>query len=131
MLSFVLLPNGNILDGTPFSEVMARIDDEVATPPDHYMINCVHARNFASAMSYLIDAEKARVIGLEANTSSKTPDELDKLEEIDTQTPEDFGRDVWALRHSVGSRYLAGCCGSGTEHIEALVENAMRELNAA
>lgn len=134
MLSFVVLPDGTLLDGTPFGEAIARIDDDVADPPVHYMVNCVHARNYARAHAEMVKTHPdaaARVIGLEANTSAKTPEELDVLEDIDTQTPADFGREVWALRKSTGARYLGGCCGTGTEHIEALAREVVGDLMAA
>ena len=72
----------------------------------------------------------ARVFGLEANTSRLTPEELDNREELDTESPEDFGRQVWALKASHGAHYLGGCCGSGTEHIEALAKEATASLAA-
>lgn len=124
MLSFVVLPSGTLLDGTPFGDAIARIDDEAPRPPDHFMVNCVHARNYASAMATLAPEAAARVIGLEANTSPLTPEELDNSEEVHTEAPEVFGPQVWALRESTGARYLAGCCGSGTAHIEALARAA-------
>ena len=36
MLSFVLLPSGTLLDGTPLGDAIARIDDEVSRPPEHH-----------------------------------------------------------------------------------------------
>jgi len=51
-------------------------------------------------------AAAARVTGLHANTSAKSP--------------EDFGANMWALRQQPGVRLLGGCCGTSTEHIDAL-----------
>lgn len=133
-LSFVLRPNGNILDGTPMGEVVERIDSGVSRPPDVYLVNCVHASVYAKAYDAIARTHPGaarRIVGLEANTSALSPEELDALDEIATQTPEDFGREVWALHRTTGARYLGGCCGSGTEHIEALAENAVRELAPA
>ena len=129
MLSFVVLPSGTLLDGTPFGEAIERIDNEVSVPPTHFMVNCVHAVNYRRALDEMAKSHPgaaARIIGLEANTSPKTPDELDESEEIQTEAPEDFGRQVWALRDT-GARYLTGCCGSGTEHIAALARTASRD----
>ena len=130
MLSFVLPASGTLLDGTPLGDAIARIDDGVSRPPEHHLINCVHAENFEMGMSTVPTDRAARVLGLEANTSKLTPEELDNREEVDTETPEDFGRQVWALRASHGARYLGGCCGSGTEHIEALAKEATSSLAA-
>jgi homocysteine S-methyltransferase len=130
MLSFVVLPSGTLLDGTPFGEAIDRIDNEVAVPPVHFMVNCVHAVNYRRAIEQMGRTHPdavGRVAGLDANTSPKTPDELDELDEVETEAPEDFGRTVWALRDT-GARYLAGCCGSGTEHIAALARAAAADL---
>ena len=127
ILSFVVLPTGTLLDGTPFGDAITRIDDTVTRPPDHYMVNCVHARNYAKAFQIMRKTHPsacARVIGLEANTSVLTPEELDNRAEVDTQEPDEFGAEVWSLRATTGARYLAGCCGSGTEHIDALAQYA-------
>lgn len=130
-LSFVLRPDGTILDGTPMADVVDRIDSTVSRPPDVYLVNCVHASIYARAHAAIRGQNPSaaeRIVGLEANTSALSPEELDALDEIDTQTPEDFGRQVWSLHRSTGARYLGGCCGSGTEHIEALARAATGDL---
>jgi len=125
ILSFVVRPNGSILDGTPLAEVIDRIDSEIAQAPTHYMCNCVHPSIYRAAMATLPTELSKRVVGLEANTSAKSPEELDGLEEIDTQAPSDFGRELWRLHKSTGARYLGGCCGTSTEHIVELANHAL------
>ncbi|MDU8909910.1 homocysteine S-methyltransferase family protein [Aestuariicoccus sp. MJ-SS9] len=123
VLSFVIRADGTLLDGTPLDRATAAIDDAVPRPPEGYNINCVHASVFASAMGTVRARDPAaaeRVLGIDANTSAKTPEELDGLDEIDTEAPRDFGRNVFALRAVFGTRYLGGCCGSTTEHMAEL-----------
>ncbi|WP_193367722.1 homocysteine S-methyltransferase family protein [Pelagibius marinus] len=123
VLSFVVRPEGTLLDGTPLDEAIARIDNETPRAPAHYNVNCVHASVFAAAIAATRDRRPeaaARILGLDANTSAKTPEELEGLTELDTEAPEDFGRNVWDLSKTCGTVYLGGCCGSGTAHIEAL-----------
>jgi homocysteine S-methyltransferase len=123
ILSFVIRNDGCILDGTRLDRAIDTIDDETPRPPASYNINCVHASVFAAALSALRARNPAaadRVVGIDANTSAKTPEELDGLAEVDTEAPDDFGRNVYALREEFGISYLAGCCGSSTEHIAAL-----------
>ncbi len=123
ILSFVVRRDGTLLDGTPLDEAVARIDNEIPRAPAHYNVNCVHASVFAAAMAATrarSPQDAARILGLDANTSAKTPEELEGLEELETEDPEDFGRNVWELNKSCGTVYLGGCCGSSTEHIEAL-----------
>jgi homocysteine S-methyltransferase len=133
-LSFVALRDGTMLDGTPIEQAVARIDDAVARPPDSYNLNCVHTSVFAAALNAAgarDTAATARFKGLEANTSAKTPEELEGLEELDTEAPEDFGSGLWAVHQAFGTCYLGGCCGTSTEHIEAFARcraNALEQV---
>ena len=122
-ISFVLRPDGTLLDGSSLSEVIDQIDNETSRPPHSYAANCVHASVFASAMRVAARQNPraaGRVTELNANTSAKTPEELEGLEEIDTEDPRDFGTNLARLYAEFGTRSLGGCCGSSTEHIEAL-----------
>ena len=126
-LSFVIRGDGSILDGTPLADAVAQIDDETEHPPTCYQVNCVHASVYRAALIGLAaTAPEAavRITGLDANTSAKSPEELEGLEELDTEAPEDFGEQVWALHGETGATYLGGCCGSSTAHIEALARHA-------
>jgi homocysteine S-methyltransferase len=128
VISFVVGRDGTLLDGTPLDQAVVDIDDAVERPPASYNINCVHTSVFAAAMSVIrarSPAAAERVLGIDANTSAKTPEELDGLQEIDTEAPEDFGRNVFALHGKVGICYLGGCCGSSTEHIAQLAEQCV------
>jgi homocysteine S-methyltransferase len=128
VISFVVRRDGTLLDGTSLDQAIIDIDNAVERPPASYNINCVHTSVFAAAMSVIRarnPAAAARVLGIDANTSAKTPEELDGLEEIDTETPEDFGRNVFALHEETGICYLAGCCGSSTEHIAQLAKQCV------
>jgi homocysteine S-methyltransferase len=104
-----------------------RIDDETQRPPANYNVNCVHASVFAAAMDVASARNPMaanRISGLDANTSAKTPEELDGLAELDTEAPADFGNNVWPLNAKYGVVYLGGCCGTSTEHIDALARCA-------
>ena len=123
VLSFVIRRDGSILDGTPLDLAIDTIDEELHNPPTNYAVNCVHASVFSAAYTAIHDRNARaaeRVVGIDANTSAKTPDELDGLTEIDTEAPADFGKNVAALHEMFGISYLGGCCGSSTEHIAAL-----------
>jgi len=125
VLSFVIRRDGCILDGTPLDLAIETIDDERHRPPANYAINCVHTSVFSTALSAIHDRNALaaeRVLGIDANTSAKTPEELDGLKGIDTEAPEDFGKNVAELNEKFGITYLGGCCGSSTEHIAALAK---------
>lgn len=125
VLSFVIRRDGCILDGTPLELAIDTIDEEMQHPPAGYAVNCVHTSVFSTAYTTIHDRNvqaAERILGIDANTSAKTPEELDGLTEIDTEAPDDFGKNVAALHEIFGIAYLGGCCGSSTEHIAALAQ---------
>ncbi|SLN34467.1 Homocysteine S-methyltransferase [Roseovarius albus] len=125
LLSFVIRRDGNILDGTSLDEAIDVIDNESIAPPTHYAINCVHTSVFSAVYANIHDCNPSvaeRILGIDANTSAKTPEELDGLDEIDTEAPVEFGKNVFALHQHLGIKCLGGCCGSSTEHIAELAQ---------
>ncbi|WP_170337290.1 homocysteine S-methyltransferase family protein [Ruegeria arenilitoris] len=123
VLSFVIRPDGCILDGTPTDIAIDVIDNETQRPPSNYAINCVHASVFSSTYRTAYDRYQSaaqRIVGFDANSSAKTPEELEGLDEIDTEAPEDFGENLASLHQLFGISYLGGCCGSSTSHISSL-----------
>jgi homocysteine S-methyltransferase len=119
ILSFVLLPEGTLLDATPLSEAIDRIDASVRPAPLCYMANCVHPDRFEAALAVCPDASR-RLTGLQANASRLSPADLDGLGRLDTEEPEQFGRAMLRAHEHWGTRILGGCCGTGPEHIAAI-----------
>ena len=125
-LSFVIRSDGTVLDGTPLGQAFDRIDQAVATPPAGYYVNCVHPTILLSALDTLSscrdDAPLRRLVGFHANTSARSPEELDGLEEIEAEDPQTFATLMREVHDRHGIKILGGCCGSGTEHIRCLAE---------
>ena len=119
IVSFVVRPDGTVLDGTPLRDAIELIDSTTATAPAGYGVNCVHPSVLAPALAATGDAA-GRVAYYQANASALSPDELDGRDELDADEPETLA----AAMHEVGVRFgiraLGGCCGTGTAHIEAL-----------
>ncbi len=123
--SFLIDGAGRLLDGTLLEVALGAIDREVAPAPTGYMINCVHHSALRSALAGLPAGARERLAGLQANTSAKSPEELDGLAELDTEPPEAFGRALAELHREYGLRILGGCCGSDGSHIRALAADLM------
>jgi homocysteine S-methyltransferase len=119
ILSFVLLPEGTLLDAAPLAEAISRIDATVRPAPLCYMANCVHPDRFEAALA-TCPAAARRLIGLQANTSRLTPAELDGLGRLDAEAPEPFAAAMLRVHERYGTRILGGCCGTGPEHIAAI-----------
>ncbi len=129
-LSFVLRPSGALLDGTPLHQAIAMIDAAADPKPLFYMANCVHPTVFESAFAAAISQSPSvgtRVIGLQANTSTKSPEELDKRVALDGTAPEPFANAMVGLHHWFGTKILGGCCGTDNRHIAAIARRIGRE----
>jgi homocysteine S-methyltransferase len=97
VLSFVLRANGTLLDGVPVAEAIDRIDNEVDPAPTAYLANCVHPDNLLLALGaaeFTVPGVCNRLVGLQGNTSRKTPEELDNSPQLETDDPEAFARAV-------------------------------------
>jgi len=125
ILSFVVRPNGTLLDETSLNDAISTIDALNEQRPLGYMVNCVHPTVFQSAISNednASDLVRKRMLGLQANTSLRRPEELDGLEELETEEPDNFADMMVRVHLSLGSRILGGCCGTDDRHIRALVK---------
>ncbi len=125
IVSFVLRPQGTLLDNTPLKEAIATIDEKVSPKPLVYLANCTHASFFRSAISHQHNASplvRQRIIGLLANTAALEPEALDNSENLVSEKPEAFGRDMARLKEDFGLKLLGGCCGTDERHIAALAD---------
>lgn len=135
-LSFVIRPDGTVLDGTLLDQAFDRIDQVVATPPTGYYVNCVHPSVLLTALESLrMDPERShtldRLVGFHANTSARSPEELDALAEIETEEPRIFAAMMREIHERHGLKILGGCCGSGPEHIEHLARELRESVNTS
>lgn len=123
VISFVVRPEGTLLDGTPLKEAVAAIDATVTPQPVGYLINCTHAAFARSALMHAVHSSaqvRQRVVGLLANTAALSPEELNDSDHLVEEDPETFGQSVAALHRDLGLRILGGCCGTDDRHIRAL-----------
>jgi homocysteine S-methyltransferase len=123
IVSVVVRRSGSLLDGTPIDEALSRVDEHVCPRPLGYSVNCVHNSTLDTALRTPAGRralDTGRLLGLQANTSARSPEELDGSDELDGETPEDFASGMCALRKQFGLRMLGGCCGTDASHIAAL-----------
>jgi homocysteine S-methyltransferase len=123
LMSFIVRPDGCLLDRTPLEEIIHRIDDTVTPPPLGYLVNCVHHTVFRDAIHSmrLRGGESVRFpLGLQANTSAKTPEELEGSACLEIEDPSVFAEGMVQLRQTMKLKVLGGCCGTDDRHIRAL-----------
>lgn len=123
MLSFVVYDDGTVLDGTPLGRAMEIVDDSAFTPPLGYAINCVHPEIFSKAMLALERENKfygQRILSYQANTANLRPEELNDAADLITEEPDLLANLMMNAQHSFHTKFMGGCCGTDTRHIEQL-----------
>lgn len=123
MLSFVIRKNGNLLDGTSLALAIETIDNAGPKAPTGYAINCVHPTIFKDGMAALERHSTTltkRILSFQANTSAREPEELDNLEELETEDPKKLAGMIVSAYQRFHTPFFGGCCGTDTRHIERL-----------
>jgi S-methylmethionine-dependent homocysteine/selenocysteine methylase len=121
VISFVIDRSGKVLDGTPLTEAVYIIDQEAARPPAGYMVNCVYP-TFIKAEEQP-QALFSRLIGIQANGSSKDHAQLDGSEELQQDPLPDWGASMMRLNRDFGVKILGGCCGTDHTYLRYLTES--------
>ncbi len=121
-ISFVIDRSGNVLDGTPLSNAIEFIDNEIDQPPLGYMINCAYP-TFLS-QSNQPPEKLTRLIGFQGNASSLDHADLDGAKEIKMNDTAEWGETMLELHRQWGIKILGGCCGTNTEHLKYIVANS-------
>jgi S-methylmethionine-dependent homocysteine/selenocysteine methylase len=121
IISFVINRNGNVLDGTGLSEAIDFIDSNTSIKPLGYMVNCA----YPSFLSAELQPEElfARLIGCQANASSLNHCELDNSDALSVDEVSEWGDAMLGLNREYGIKILAGCCGTGREHLRYIVDH--------
>lgn len=123
ILSFVIRPDGALLDGTPLGEALTVLDAHLTPRPAGYMFNCVHPVHVRRVLIFTFNYSRAlaaRILGLQGNASKKSPEQLDGSPALDSQDPDAFAGDMLALQKEFGLKILGGCCGTNQHHIRSI-----------
>ena len=122
VISFVINRHAQVLDGTPLKTAIQHIDDRVTKPPTGYMVNCVYPTFLRAA-----DQEPgffSRLIGIQANSSSKDHDQLDGSAVLQQDSMTDWGAQMLELHTGYGVKILGGCCGTDKNYLNYIANNA-------
>lgn len=123
VISFVTGGDGSVLDGTPLQDAILAIDGCVGRKPIGFMVNCVHPSPFRKTFQKTMihsPGAASRVFGLQANTSPRSPSELDGLPYLETEDPSVLADSMIRLHEDFGLKVLGGCCGTDGRHITQL-----------
>jgi len=121
IISFVISRDGLVLDGSRLEDAIDLIDSGRGSPPLGYMINCAYP-------SFLCPEEQpqavfSRLIGYQANASSLDHHELDNSAMLKADDVNEWGDWMLDLHRRFGMKILGGCCGTGREHLQYIVDH--------
>ena len=118
-ISFTVETDGRLPSGEPLGAAIERTDSETDRFAAYFMINCAPPTHFEAAVG---DGDwRQRVLGLRANASTMSHEELDNSEELDDGDPDDLSRRYVRLREQLPElQVLGGCCGTDDRHVRAI-----------
>ncbi|MCW2996740.1 MAG: Homocysteine S-methyltransferase [Solirubrobacterales bacterium] len=129
IISFTVQTDGRLPDGSTLGDAIAAVDAVTDSPIKGFMVNCAHPSHFDHVLRDG-GAWRERIIGLRANASRMSHDELDAAEELDAGDPEDLAGRYVAVGESLPRlTTLGGCCGTDHRHVAAIA-SAWRDAGA-
>ena len=121
IISFVINRKAQVLDGTPLIDAINTIDNNLATPPLGYMVNCVYPTFVCPEKQP--PALFKRLLGIQANSSSLDHSQLDGATILHQDDLQHWGNNMLRLNEAFGVKILGGCCGTDNTYLQYLVDN--------
>jgi S-methylmethionine-dependent homocysteine/selenocysteine methylase len=119
-ISFTLETDGRLPSGQALGGAIQQVDEETASGPAYYMINCAHPIHFTDVLDPGAPWV-ARIGGLRANASTMSHAELDEATELDEGDPDDLAARHAELKTLLPAlNVLGGCCGTDHRHVGAI-----------
>lgn len=123
IISFTILKNGCLVDGTPLSDAIQFIDEKTQFAPLCYMTNCIHPTLVYEALSQPFnrtDNVRKRFLGIQANTSPLPYAQLDHARDLKTSAPKALAESILQLQELAALKIFGGCCGTDDRHMREI-----------
>lgn len=131
VISFTVETDACLITGETIEKAIKAVDDATDSAPAYYMINCAHPTHFAHCLQSGEDWVK-RIVGIRANASKCSHEELDNSEELDIGNPEELAGEYRALTDRLPHiTVVGGCCGTDVRHIRAIAQHQYGDLRQA
>jgi homocysteine S-methyltransferase len=127
IVSFTVETDGRLPNGASLRTGIEQVDAETDGAAAGFMINCAHPTLFTDALEPGEWLE--RIVGVRANASTMSHEELDAAEELDAGDPVDLAQRYRALLDELPAlSVLGGCCGTDDRHIGAIADACLPRL---
>lgn len=130
IISFMIREDGKLIDGTTIHEAILAIDNATKRKPLCYMTNCVHPKVVFKALSQAYNKTtivQQRFKGIQGNTSTLSPEELDNCCDLKTSDPCSFSYDMVKLYENFNLKIFGGCCGTDDRHMNEIARKLKSE----
>lgn len=123
-ISFTVETNGRLPGGQSIAAAIEQVDEATDNGPAYYMINCAHPTHFED---HLPDAPLShRIMGIRANASTMSHEELDNSDILDDGDPPLLGTQYTTLQSRLPRlTVFGGCCGTDHRHLDAICSSCV------
>jgi S-methylmethionine-dependent homocysteine/selenocysteine methylase len=131
IISFMVRKDGCLIDGTSIADAIKIIDQNVSPQPVCYMANCIHPLNLILALENefnLTAPQLTRFLGIQANSSSLSPEELNNCGILKQEDYDDMVDEMGYLMNKYNFKILGGCCGTNDVFLNKLAVK-LKECN--
>jgi homocysteine S-methyltransferase len=126
VIGFTVETDGRLPSGDSIEQAIDAVDDATDGAALAFMINCAHPSHFADALPE--GSARNRIQALRANASSKSHEELDASETLDSGDPDDLAARYVGLRRELPAlEVLGGCCGTDIRHVTAICDACLAD----
>jgi len=121
VIGFTVETDGRLPSGDSIEQAIDAVDNATDGAALAFMINCAHPTHFADALPE--GRARNRIQALRANASTKSHDQLDASETLDSGDPDDLAARYAGLRRELPAlEVLGGCCGTDIRHVTAICD---------
>ena len=125
IISFTIRQDGRLIDGTTIDSAIRCIDRHVNHRPLCYMTNCVHPDILSLALSHDFNRTvnvRSRFLGLQANASPLSYEELDGSQDLKCSDPISLAQSMYHVKRKFNLRILGGCCGTDGNYLREIAK---------
>jgi homocysteine S-methyltransferase len=121
VVGFTVETDGRLPSGLSIEDAIEAVDAATDAAALGFMINCAHPTHFVDSLP--AGGARGRIHALRANASTKSHEELDASETLDSGDPNDLAARYVGLRSQLPALHvLGGCCGTDIRHVTAICD---------